>query len=180
MYERVTQNAIAFPPVTDKSDSLTMGFACEVMKWFKPAITVVNLSSVDGCHADFTGYLRALHRADHAVGHLWNYIQNQIPEMANNTILIASPECGRNLNPNPIKDINDWYGYDHSDANTDRVFTIMAGPNVPANLSIGSEGNPIGQTSDNVPTIGEILGVKNEILNAGFLAPGSTSLFDRI
>lgn len=180
MYERVTQNAIAFPPVTDNADALTMGFACEVMKWFKPAITVINLSSVDGCHADFTGYLRALHRADHAVGHVWNYIQNQIPEMANNTILIASPECGRNLNPNPIKDINDWYGYDHSDANTDRVFTIMAGPNVPSNLSIGSEGNPIGQTSDNVPTIGEILGVKNEILNAGFLAPGSTSLFDRI
>jgi len=179
-YDRVTQNAIPFPTITENNDALNIGFACEIMRWFKPAITVVNLSSVDGCHADFTGYLRALHRADHAVGHLWNYIQTQVPEMAGDTVLIASPECGRNLNHNPIKDVNDWYAYDHSDNNASRVFTVMAGPGVPQNLSVGSETNPVGFTSDNVPTIGEILGVKDEIMGAGFLQPESVSLFDRI
>jgi hypothetical protein len=57
---------------------------------------------------------------------------------------------------------------------------VMAGPGVPQNLSIGSEANPVGFTSDNVPTIGEILGVKDEIMGAGFLQPESVSLFDRI
>jgi hypothetical protein len=179
-YERVAQNLIPQPPVTDSLDALTIGYACEVIREFKPALTVVNLNDVDGCHADFTGYLRSLHRADHAVGHLWNYIQTQIPEMASNTILIASPECGRNLNHNPIKDINDWYAYDHSDDNSSRVFTIMAGPNVPSNLVLGSETNSVGLTSDNVLTIADILGIKQDVLNAGLVQPESMSLFDRI
>lgn len=179
-FDKVTQNLIPLPPVTENNDALTIGFACEVMKSFKPALTVVNLNSVDGCHSDFTGYLRSLHRADHAIGHLWNFIQTQIPEMSENTILIASPECGRNLNHNPIKDINDWYAYDHSDQNSSRVFTMMAGPNVPAGLEVGSEDNPIGLTSDNVLTIAQILGIKQEVMSAGYTQSGSLSLFDRI
>jgi hypothetical protein len=179
-YTKVTQNLIPMPPVADSGDARTIGFACEVMQAFKPALTVVNLNGVDGCHSDFTGYLRALHRADHAVGHLWNYIQTQIPEMASNTILIASPECGRNLNHNPIKDINDWYAYDHSDQNSSRVFTMMAGPNVPQGLVVGGEDNPIGLTSDNVLTIAQILGIKQEVQAAGYVQGGSMSLFDRI
>lgn len=179
-YEKVTQGLIPFPSVTDNGDAVTVGFACETMREFKPALTVVNLNAVDGCHYNFTDYLRALHRADHAVGHLWNYIQTQIPDMAGNTILITSPECGRNLNHNPIKDVNDWYAYDHSDQNSSRVFSLMAGPNVPSNLQIGSEGNPIGLTSDNVLTIAQILGVKTEVAAAGLVHPESLSLFDRI
>lgn len=179
-YERVIQNQIPFPPVTDSNDAFSVGFACEVMREFKPAITVINLQDVDGCHADFTSYLRSLHRADHAVGHLWNYIQTMVPEMAGNTIMIASPECGRNLNHNPIKDVNDWYAYDHSDDNASRVFTLMAGPNVPSNLVLGSESNPIGLTSDNVLTIAEILGIKQEVQSAGYVQSESMSLFDRI
>jgi hypothetical protein len=179
-YERVTQQAIPFPSVTDGNDAYNVGFACEVMRWFKPALTVVNLGDVDGCHSDFTGYLRSLHRADHAIGHLWNYIQTQIPAMAGNTILLTSPECGRNLNHNPIKDQNDWYAYDHSDANASRVFSMMAGPNVPSNLAIGSEGNPVGFTADNVPTLAEILGIKDDVINGGFLEGNARSLFDRI
>jgi hypothetical protein len=121
-----------------------------------------------------------LHRADHAVGHLWNYIQTMVPEMAGNTIMIASPECGRNLNHNPIKDVNDWYAYDHSDDNASRVFTLMAGPSVPSNLVLGSESNPIGLTSDNVLTIAEILGIKQEVQSSGYVQPEAMSLFDRI
>jgi len=180
MFTKTQNGTIAHPPVHDSGDLTTMGYACEVMKWFKPALTVVNMSGVDGCHSSFTGYLAAMHRADHAVGHVWNYIQDQIPEMAGNTVIIAIPECGRNGEPNAIQDQNDWYSFDHSDSNALRVFGMMAGANVPSNLSIGSEGNPVGMVTDVVPTIGEILGVKNEVMGAGFLNPGTLSLFDRI
>ena len=68
MFEKTSANTIDFPPVTDNGDLATVGYACEVMKWFKPALTVVNMNNVDGCHSDFTGYLRSLHRADHGLG----------------------------------------------------------------------------------------------------------------
>lgn len=170
---------IAKPPISDNNDLNTVGYAVEVLKWFKPTLTVVNLFEVDACHNDFTSYLRALHRADHAIGHLWNQI-NQIPEMANNTIMLVTPECGRNLSPNPIKDENDWLAFDHSDLNTQRVFTQMVGPNVPSNLVRGGVGNPIGQTADNCPTIAEILGFKDDVVGNGLISSTAQSLFDRI
>ena len=180
MFTRTQNGTIAHPPVHDSGDLTTVGYACEVMKWFKPALTVVNMDGVDGCHSSFTGYLASMHRADHAVGHLWDFIQNQVPEMANNTVIIAVPECGRNAEPNAILDQNDWYSFDHSDANALRVFGMMAGPSVPASLSVGGESNPVGIVTDVVPTIAEVLGVKNEVMGAGMLHPGTLSLFDRI
>lgn len=183
MFDKTTSGTVDFPPIGDNGDLQTVGYACELMRWFKPALTVVNMSNVDGCHSDFTGYLRNLHRADHALGHIWDCVQS-IPEMAGNTILLATPECGRNLQHNNIRDAeNQWYAYDHSDQNSRRVFSVMAGPNVPSNLQVGSESNPVGLTTDGVPTIAEILGgsaLKNEVLNSGFMASGSQSLFDRI
>lgn len=180
MFTRTNNGTIAMPPVTDNSDAATVGYACEVIREFKPALTVVNLNAVDTCHSDFTGYLGNLHRADHAVGHLWNFIQSQVPEMAGNTTLICTPECGRNLEPNNILDDNDWRSYDHSDANSLRVFTLMAGPNVPSNLIVGGENNPIGGVSDSMMTIADILGVKPEVQAAGMVAGGTNSLFDLI
>ena len=124
-----------------------------------------------------------MHRADHALGHIWDCVQS-IPEMAGNTILIAMPECGRNLEHNSIKDAaNDWFAYDHSDANSRRVFGLMAGPGVPSNLQVGSELNPVGLTTDGIPTIAEILGgdaLKDQVMYSGFLAEDSLSWFDRI
>lgn len=173
--------SLARPPVMDNGDLQTVAYAAEVLKWFKPKLLVVNLSDVDGCHSNFTGYLKNLHRADHAVGWLWNYIQSNIPEMANNTIMLLTPECGRNLNPNPIQDENDWYAYDHSgDLNTQRVFTQMVGPNVPSNLMVGSENNPVGVSVDNVLTIADIFGVKDQVNSAGIIDNAARSLFDRI
>jgi len=182
MFDKTSAGTIDFPPVADNGDLQTIGYACELMRWFKPALTVVNMSNVDGCHSDFTGYLSNLHRADHGLGHIWDCVQS-IPEMAGNTMLIAMPECGRNLEPNSIKDSNQWYAYDHSDTNARRVFGVMAGPGVPSNLQLGSEQTPIGLTTDAVPTIAEILGgpsMKNQVLGSGFIAPGSESWFDRI
>ena len=181
IFDKQNSGGIARPPVMDNGDLQNVAYAAEVMKWFKPKLSVVNMSNVDGCHSDFTGYLRSLHRADHAVGFLWNYIQTQIPEMAGKTIMIVTPECGRNLKPNPIQDENDWYAFDHSgDANTQRIFTSMVGPNIQGNLVMGSENNAVGLSTDNVLTIAEIFGIKDEVANAGYIDGSSRSLFDRI
>ena len=180
MFEKMANDTVAFPPVNDSGDATTVGFACEVLKEFKPACLFLNLGDVDSCHSNFSGYVRSLHRADHSVGHLWDYIQNEIPEMAGNTTLLVVPECGRNANPNNILDENDWRAYDHSDANSLRVFTSMVGPGIPANLSLGSEGNPVGQVTDTMLTVGDILGVRSEIESLGYTAAGTTSLLDLI
>ena len=178
MFQKTEQGVIAHPPVNG-GELNSIGYACEVMKRFKPTLSVVYLSSVDVCHSNFTSYLQNLHRADHGVAHLWDYIQNQIPEMAGKTTLILAPEQGRNLEPNNIKDKNGFWAFDHDDENTKRVFGMMAGPGVQSNLSVGSEGNPKGDIVNIVPTISELLGIKNEVIGSGNLA-SSQSLFDFI
>ncbi|MEM1217283.1 MAG: hypothetical protein AAGH79_00150 [Bacteroidota bacterium] len=180
-FNRKLTSQIAFPPVSDSGDLRTVGYAMEVLRYFKPKLLVLNLSGVDACHNSYTNYLQALHRSDHALGFIWNYIQNEIPEMAGNTALLAMPEHGRNQDPNGILDENDWLAYDHdSDANSRRIFTTMVGPGIDAGLSLGSPGNTVGDASDIVPTIAEILGIKSEVQSAGLLAGNSMSLFDRI
>jgi hypothetical protein len=180
-FARKMSGQIAFPTVNDNRDLRTIGYATEVLKWFKPKITVLNMGAVDVCHDNYTSYLRNLHRGDHGIGFLWNYIQNQIPEMAGNTALIVMPEHGRNLNSNGILDENDWFAYDHDgDPNSRRIFTLMAGPGIEAGLRIGSENNPIGDATDVTLTIAEILGIKDAVANAGLVHGGSMSLFDRI
>ena len=182
VFLRKASNDISFPPVNSNGDSLTIGYATEVLRYFKPKFLTVNMSTVDTCHSNFTGYLQNLHRADHAVGYLWNYIQSRIPEMANNTIIIAAPECGRNTNPNPIEDVNQWKAYDHSggDPNALRIWSLMAGPNVPENLIIGGPGNPVGRATDFVLTIADIFGIKDVVSQQGFIDGSARSLFDRI
>lgn len=179
VYQRQSLGQIPMPPVTDNGDAVNIGYAAEVLRYFKPKFLTVNMSSVDGCHSNFTGYLRSLHRADHAVGWLWNYIQNNIPEMAGKTILLVAPECGRNKNPNPILDENDWYAYDHSDANAMRVWSVMVGKNVPK-MSIGDSSNPVGRLTDIVPTIADIFGIYDEVKASPYLDPAAKSLFQRM
>lgn len=184
IYELKERNQIQSPPVTDSGDLVTLTYAAQVMEWFKPKVTVVNMNNIDICHGNFTGYLKALHRADHGVGWLWNYIENQIPEMSGNTIMIVMPEHGRNLDPNPILDTNNWQCYDHDgDLNSRRMWSLMIGPNVPQGLEVGEEDNAsniVSDQSDIVPTIAEILGFKADVYGAGLLDGSSRSLFDRI
>jgi hypothetical protein len=179
MNERTNMGTIDLPPATDSGDTFTMGYAVEVLKWFKPAFLCVNLSDVDACHNNFTSYIKAMHRADHAVGHLWNTIQS-IPEMAGNTTLICIPECGRNDEPNAIVDSNGFVSFDHSDDNSKRIFALLAGPTLPANLTLGSEGTAIGQVSDAMMTVADLLGVKEAVQQAGYIDPSAQSFFDLI
>lgn len=180
-FERLENNQVNFPPVSDNGDLATLGYATEILRWFKPKLMVINMSAVDSCHGSYTSYLKSLHRGDHGIAHLWNFIQTQIPEMAGNTIMIVMPEHGRNLNPNPITDENDWFAFDHdSDANSRRIWTMMVGPNVPANLRVGGPSNPVGDAADSVMTIADILGIKHDVQSAGLVDFSARSLFDRI
>jgi hypothetical protein len=180
-FTKVNSGSLALPPVNDNSDLKTIGYAVEVLNWFKPKLMVVDMANIDVCHGDYTAYLKNLHRADHGVGFLWREIQ-RIPEMAGKTTLIVMPEHGRDLVHNPIKDDNDWYAYDHSgnNENTRRIFTMMAGPGIDGNLRVGSPENPVGDASDIVPTIADLFGVKDIVTNQGLLDPSARSLFDRI
>lgn len=180
-FEKMDQGGISLPPVNDNGDLKTLGFTVEVLKWFKPKMTVVDLTNIDVCHGDFTSYLKNLHRADHGVGFLWREIQ-RIPGMANNTTMIVMPEHGRDEEPNPIQDDNDWYAYDHSggNVNTRRIFTLMVGPGIDAGLRIGDEGQAVGDAADIVPTVAELFGIKDTVAAQGLLDPAARSLFDRM
>ncbi len=181
MFDKVRQNNVILPPVNDNRDLKAIGYSVEVLRWFKPKLLVVDLSDIDVCHADFTAYLKNIHRADHGVGFLWREIQ-RIPGMAGNTVMIVMPEHGRDEEPNPIQDLNLWYAYDHSggNENTRRIFTMMVGPGIDGNLRVGGENNPIGDAADITPTIADIFGVKQQVMSQGLLDPAAQSLFDRI
>ena len=180
-YERLDRGLVPMPPVADNGDLVAVGFALEVMRYFAPALTVVNMSAVDTCHNDFTGYLKSLHRADHAAGFLWSYLQNQLPAMAGNTALLIVPEHGRNLEPNGIADVNDWVAFDHdSDANSRRLFGMLVAPGVDAGLRLGGEDAPVGDSADVVLTVADLLGIKPEVSAAGLVNPAGRSWLDRI
>ena len=170
---------VFLPPVNDNQDLKVIGYTLELLHWFKPKVTVVDLSNVDVCHSNFTAYLKNMHRADHGIGFLWKQIQN-IPGMSGNTTMIVMPEHGRDLEPNAILDDNLWYAYDHSGGNARRIFSLMVGPGIDEGLRVGDEDNPVGDASDIVPTIADIFGIKQTVYNQGLIDPKARSLFDRI
>jgi hypothetical protein len=179
VFEKQQAGQLAAPPVANSGDAKNIMYAAEVLREFKPKMLAVNISGVDSCHSNFTGYLQSLHRADHITGWLWQYIQNNIPEMSGNTIMIVAPECGRNENPNPILDQNDWVSYDHSDANALRVWSLMLGKGVP-NMRVGAAAQPVGRLTDIAPTIADIFGILDPVTNAGLIDPLAKSLYNRI
>ena len=179
VFQKQQAGQLAAPPVANSGDAKNIMYAAEVLREFKPKMLAVNISGVDSCHSNFTGYLQSLHRADHITGWLWQYIQNNIPEMSGNTIMIVAPECGRNETPNPILDQNDWVSYDHSDANAHRVWSIMLGKGVP-NMRIGAAAQPVGRLTDIAPTIADIFGILDPVTNAGLIDPLAKSLYNRI
>jgi hypothetical protein len=146
-------------------DLYNIGSAWKVLEKFKPELTLINTFNSDICHSDFTAYLTNLHKADYGVGWLWNKIQND-PVLANDTVMICMPECGRNELPNNIYDANGLQAYDHTgDDNTRQIFSLIVGPPGVINQGaiFGTPEDPVGETVDILPTIGHILGFKDDI-----------------
>lgn len=151
------------------NDMVNIFAAEKIIQQFKPELLVVNMQDVDIGHSNFTQYCNALRIADYSLAHLWNTIQST-PGMANDTILIAVPEHGRNQQPNTIQDSNGRYALDHSNDQMSReIFCLVLGPSgvVKQNQTINSV---TGQSIDVVPTIAYALGFYHEI-PAGLL-PG--------
>ena len=139
------------------NDMFNMFLAEKILKQFKPELLVVNMQDVDVCHTNFTAYCDNLRKADYALAHLWNTIQST-PGLANNTVLIAAPEHGRNSTPNTVMDAFGRYAVDHTnDAMAREIFCLVLGPAgvVKQNQVISSVA---GESIDIVPTIADVLG----------------------
>lgn len=144
-------------------DMINVYFAEEILKQFGPELLVVNMFGVDVCHTNFTSYCHNLARADYAVAHLWNTIQNT-PGLANDTLLIVAPEIGRNGTPNNILDVNGRPALDHTNGDpvSKEIFCLIAGP--PSVVHQGKVlSNQVGESVDIVPTIAHALGFDNEV-----------------
>jgi hypothetical protein len=156
-------------------------FAEEIIKYLAnlnraPELLVVNMQDVDICHTNFTQYCNNLRKADWAVAHLWNTIQNT-PGMANDTILIVAPEHGRNNAANSIVDAYGRFALDHTapdpsqggDQMSRDIFCLVAGP--PAVVQQGQVINAtVGESIEIVPLASRILGYDSDI-PSGLLRP---------
>ena len=153
-------NPLGVPNNVANNDILTLFFAEKVINAFQPELLVVNMTDVDTCHANFSQYCNNLRKADYAVAHLWNTIQNT-PGMADDTALIIVPEHGRNLEGNTVKDVYGRNGIDHTGDPTSReIFAMILGPDGVINKDaiVGTPANPVGELIDIVPTVASLLG----------------------
>lgn len=149
------------------NDMYNIFFAENIITTFKPELLVVNMQDVDICHSDYTAYCNNLKKASYALAHLWQTIQNT-PGMANNTVLIAAPEHGRNETTNTLIDSFGRYALDHTGeivngrAVSREIFCLMLGPTgvIKQNQVFTS---PMGESIDIVPTIADILGFYSDI-----------------
>lgn len=143
-------------------DLYNIFFAGRILQRFKPELLVVNMMGIDRGHTHFTTYCNNMRKADYGLAWLWNQIQND-PELRDDTILIAVPEHGRNLEPNSLRDEYGRLALDHtSDEMSREIFCLIAGPpdKVKQNQSIQTI---TGESIDIVPTIAHILGFGDEL-----------------
>tara|TARA_B110000444_G_scaffold214981_1_gene212649 strand:+ start:1133 stop:2440 length:1308 start_codon:yes stop_codon:yes gene_type:complete len=144
------------------NDMRTVNFAERIIKEYKPELLVVNMQDVDIAHDNFTAYANNLQKADYALGHLWNTIQSTAG-MAEDTILIAMPEHGRNLEGNGLYDAYGRQALDHTNDEMSReTFALVLGPN---GVVVQDQvfANEKGESIDIVPTIANVLGFDNDI-----------------
>ena len=144
------------------NDMQTVHFAEKIIQEYKPELLVVNMQDVDIAHSNFTLYANNIQKADYALAHLWDTIQTT-PGMADDTILIAMPEHGRNQDGNGLYDSYGREALDHTNDDYSReIFSLILGPSgVVVQDQVFSQEK--GESIDIVPTIANILGFDNDI-----------------
>ncbi len=150
------------------NDMYNVHVAEKVLQAFLPELLVVNMQEMDMAHSNFSQYCNNINKADYALAHLWSTIQNT-PSLADDTLLIALPDHGRNSFSNSIVDSNGRYGIDHSDNEKSREsFCLVMGPEhvVKQNQQIEKIS---GETIDVLPTIADALGFYTDI-DSGMLS----------
>ncbi len=151
------------PYMTGDMKNIYLGI--EVLKEFKPELTVINMTDIDIGHFDYTKYVNAIGIADYAMYKLWQAIKAD-DVLKNDTVLIVVPEHGRNELPNSVVDAYGRKALDHNnDAKSREIFCLLAGTGIKHNTVIGldNQNNGIGQSIDLVPTIANILGFDTDI-----------------
>ena len=158
------------------NDMHNVFFAEKIIQQFQPELLVVNMQDVDVCHTNFTSYCNNLRKADYAMAHLWNTIQNT-PGMANDTIMIIVPEHGRNNVHNSVVDSNGRYALDHTapdpsqggDQMARDIFCLVVGP--PAAVHQGQVITATqGESIEVVSSVSNILGFDSDV-PSGMLKP---------
>jgi hypothetical protein len=143
-------------------DLYNIFFAEKILTYFKPELLIVNMMAIDLGHTDFTMYCNNMRKADYALAKLWNTIQSN-PELKDDTILIAVPEHGRNLQPNTLKDKYGRFALDHTGDNTSReIFSLILGAPHLVNQNVSISQN-IGESIDIAPTIASVLGFYDKV-----------------
>jgi len=144
------------------NDMQTVHFAEKIIQEYKPELLVVNMQDVDIAHSNFTLYANNIQKADYALAHLWDTIQST-PGMADDTILIAMPEHGRNQDGNGLYDSYGREALDHTNDDYSReIFSLILGPSgVVVQDQVFSQEK--GESIDIVPTIANILGFDNDV-----------------
>lgn len=158
------------------NDMYNIFFAEKIIQQFHPELLVVNMQDVDVCHTNFTQYCNNLRKADYAVAHLWNTIQ-QTPGMANDTIMIIAPEHGRNNATNSVLDANGRYAIDHTapdpsqggDQMARDIFCLVVGPPAKVHNGLVVSG-AAGESIEVVPVLSNILGYDSDV-PGGMLKP---------
>jgi hypothetical protein len=158
------------------NDMMNIFFAEKIIETFQPELLVVNMQDVDVAHFNFTNYAVNLHKADIAVAHLWNTIQNT-PGMADDTVMIIAPEHGRNQFTNSSIDQNGRAALDHTaaideisgDQMAREIFCQVLGP--PSVVWQGREiTGTAGESIDIAAAIAYLLGFDSQ-MPAGMLRP---------
>ena len=144
------------------NDMQTVHFAEKIIQEYKPELLVVNMQDVDIAHSNFTLYANNIQKADYALAHLWDTLQST-PGMADDTILIAMPEHGRNQDGNGLYDSYGREALDHTNDDYSReIFSLILGPSgVVVQDQVFSQEK--GESIDIVPTIANILGFDNDV-----------------
>jgi hypothetical protein len=138
-------------------------FTSEVLKNFKPRLTVFNMQETDIGHSNFTAYCNNLNKADFATYKIWETIQND-PELKQNTVMIVVPEFGRNKEGNTLVDAFGRRAVDHTgDELSRKLFCLVLGPDHLINKGTIIEEE--GELIDIMPTVADLLGFYNNIPN---------------
>ena len=158
------------------NDMQTVHFAEKIIQEYKPELLVVNMQDVDIAHSNFTLYANNIQKADYALAHLWDTIQST-PGMADDTILIAMPEHGRNQDGNGLYDSYGREALDHTNDDYSReIFSLILGPSgVVVQDQVFSQEK--GESIDIVPTIANILGFDNYVPGGLLSGNGLTESF---
>jgi hypothetical protein len=98
--------------------------AALILNTFQPKLFTFNISDMDICHSNFTGYQEVLSSIDKGIDWLCGFIQT-LETMKNNTIVIIVSTLGRNEKPNSIKDKNNKLSFDHNDISALKSFAVL-------------------------------------------------------